>query len=151
MVREAGDDRRATGRALLMQFTDAGDADVRSSGRVDVGARGPHQRQPHRVAPQQYQAHVGLVYLDLEPEHVTQERGSGRKIVNLQVGPAAQELSHRNMLRPRGRESRQRSSCRCGLGAICADGPSSGGRQRAGGGWGVVAEADRHPGEDLAV
>ena len=105
MVSEAGDDRRAAGRALLMQFTDAGDADVRSGGRVDAGGRGPHERQPHRIAPQQHEAHFGLVYLDLEPEHVTQERGSGRKIVNLQVGPAAQELSHRNMLRPRGRGS----------------------------------------------
>jgi len=99
MVSEADDDRRAAGRALLMQFVDAGDADIGSGGGVDAGSRGPHQRQPHRVAPQQYQAHFGLVYLDLEPEHLTQERGSGRKIVNLQVGPAAQELSHRNMLR----------------------------------------------------
>jgi hypothetical protein len=99
MVSEADDDRRAAGRALLMQFVDAGDADIGSGGGVDAGSRGPHQRQPHRVATQQYQAHFGLVYLDLEPEHLTQERGSGRKIVNLQVGPAAQELSHRNMLR----------------------------------------------------
>jgi hypothetical protein len=43
-------------------------------------------------------AHCGLVYLDLEPEHVTQERGGGRKLVNLQIGPAAQELGHCHML-----------------------------------------------------
>ena len=100
MVSKADDDRRAAGRAPLMQFIDVGDADVGSGGGVDAGGRGPHQRKPHRVAPQQYQAHFGLVYLDLESEHLTQESGSGRKIVNLQVGPTAQELSHRNMLRP---------------------------------------------------
>ena len=33
-----------------------------------------------------------------------------------------------------GRGSRQRSSCRRGLGSVCADGPPSGGRQRASGG-----------------
>ncbi len=50
-----------------------------------------------------------------------------------------------------GRRSRRRSWCRRGLGSVCADGPPSGGRQRASGGQGVVAEANRHPDEDLAV
>ncbi len=52
-----------------------------------------------------------------------------------------------------GRGSRQRSSCRRGRsrGSVCADGPPSGGRQRASGCSGVVAEADRHSAEDLAV
>jgi hypothetical protein len=52
------------------------------------------------------------------------------------------------LLRPR---SGQPSSCRSSRGSVGADGPPSGGRQRASGGPGVVAEADRHPGEDLAV
>lgn len=98
MVSEAGDDPRAAGRALLMQVINAGDADVGSGGGVDAGGRRLHQRQPHRVAPQQHQTHLGLVYLDLEPKHLTQERGGGRKIVNLQIGAAAQELDHRHML-----------------------------------------------------
>ena len=84
MVSEAGDDPRAAGRALLMQVINAGDADVGSGGGVDAGGRRLHQRQPHRVAPQQHQTHPGLVYLDLEPKHLTKERGGGRKIVNLQ-------------------------------------------------------------------
>src|ERR1700685_1406475 len=79
MVSESGDDPRAAGRALLMQVIDAGDADVDSGGGVDAGGRGPHQRQFRRVAPQQHQAHRGFVYLDLEPEHLTQERGGGLK------------------------------------------------------------------------
>jgi hypothetical protein len=98
MVSEAGDDPRAAGRALLMQVINAGDADVGSGGGVDAGGRRQHQRQPRRVAPQQHQTHLGLVYLELEPKHLTQERGGGRKIVNLQIGPAAQELDHRHML-----------------------------------------------------
>ena len=98
MVSESGDDPRAAGRALLMQVIDAGDGDVGSGGGIDAGGRGLHQRQSHRVAPQQHQAHLGFVYLDLEPEHLTQERGGGRKIVNLEVGPTAQELGHRPML-----------------------------------------------------
>jgi hypothetical protein len=102
MVGEAGDDARAAGRAPLMQVIDAGNADVGSGGGVDAGGRGLHQRQSHRVAPQQHQAHFGLVYLDLEPEHLTQERGGGRKIVNFQIGSAAQELGHRHMLWPPG-------------------------------------------------
>ena len=98
MVSEAGDDPRAAGRALLMQVINAGDSDVGSGGGVDAGGRRLHQRQPHRVAPQQHQTHLGFVYLDLEPKHLTQERGGGRKIVNLQIGAAAQELDHRLML-----------------------------------------------------
>ena len=50
--------------------------------------------------------HAGLVYLDLEPEHVTQERGRGREIGHLQVGPAAQELGHGHMLWPRNSAGR---------------------------------------------
>ena len=42
-----------------------------------------------RVAPQQHQTHLGLVNLDLEPRHLTQERGGGCKIVNLQIGPGS--------------------------------------------------------------
>jgi hypothetical protein len=80
MVSEAGDDPRAAGRALLMQVINAGDADVGSGGGVDARGRRLHQRQPCRVAPQQHQTHRGLVYLDLEPKHLTQERGGGRKI-----------------------------------------------------------------------
>jgi hypothetical protein len=105
MVGEAGDDPRAVGRALLVQVIDAGDPDVGSGGRVDAGRRGLHQRQSDRVAPQQHQAHFGLVYLDLEPEHLTQERGRGRKIVNFQIRPTAQELGHRPMLWPPGSPS----------------------------------------------
>jgi hypothetical protein len=102
MSGQAGDDPGAAGRALLMQFIDAGDADVGGGGGVDARGRGPHQCQPHSISPQQYQAHFGLVHLDLEPKHLTQERGGGRKIVHLQVGPTAQELSHRHMLLPPG-------------------------------------------------
>ena len=98
MISEAGDDPRATGRAQLMQVIDASDADVGGGGGIDPGGRGPHQRQPHRVAPQQHQAHSGLVYLDLEAEHVAQERGGGRKVFDLQIGPTTQELGHRPML-----------------------------------------------------
>lgn len=98
MISEAGDDPRASGRALLMQVVDASDADVSGGGRIDPGGRGPHQRQPHRVAPQKHQAHSGLVYLDLEPEQVTQKRCGWRKIGNLQIGPATQELGHHLML-----------------------------------------------------
>ncbi len=98
MVSEAGDDPRAVGRALLMQVINTGDADVGGGGGVDAGGRRLHQRQPHRVASQQHQTHPGLVYLDLESKHLTQERGGGRKIVNLQIGAAAQELDHRLML-----------------------------------------------------
>ena len=86
MVGESGDDPRAAGRALLMQLVDAGDADVGSSGGVDAGGRGLDQRQSYRVALQQHQAHLGFLYLDREPEYLTQERGGGRKIVNLQIG-----------------------------------------------------------------
>jgi hypothetical protein len=70
MVGEAGDDWRAAGSALLMQFIDAGNADVGSGGGVNARGRGLDQRQPHRVAPHQYQAHSGLVHLDLEPKHL---------------------------------------------------------------------------------
>ena len=105
MVSEAGDDPRTAGRALLMQVINVGDSDVGSGGGVDAGGRRLYQRQPHRVAPQQYQTHLGLVYLDLEPKHLTQERGGGREVVNLQVGAAAQELDHRLMLGAPGRPS----------------------------------------------
>ncbi len=98
MVSKAGDDPRAAGLALLMQVINAGDTDVGSGGGVDAGGRRLHQRQPHRVAPQQHQTHLGLVYLDLKPKHRTQERDGGRKIVNLQIGAAAKELDHRLML-----------------------------------------------------
>ena len=98
MVSEAGDDPRAAGRALLVQVINAGDADVGSGGGIDAGGRRLHQRQPYRVAPQQHQTHRGLFYLDLKPKHLTQERSDGRKIVNLQMGAAAQELDHRHML-----------------------------------------------------
>jgi hypothetical protein len=98
MVGEASDDPRAVGRAPLMQVIDAGDADVGSGGGVDAGGRRLYQRQSDRVALQQHQAHFGLVYLDLEPEHLTQELSGGRKIVNFQIGSAAQELGHRHML-----------------------------------------------------
>jgi ABC-type uncharacterized transport system ATPase subunit len=54
------------------------------AGKTTPGAADRTSASP--TASQQYQAHFGLVYLDLEPEHLTQERGSGRKIVNLQVG-----------------------------------------------------------------
>ena len=109
MVSETGDDPRAAGRALLMQVINAGDADVGSGGGVDAGGRRLHQRQPHGVAPQQHQTHLGLVYLDLEPKHLTQERGGGRKIVNLQIGATAQELDHGLMLwAPRSPISAQR-------------------------------------------
>ena len=77
MVSKGGDDPRAAGRALLMQGIDAVDADVGRGGGVDARGRGPHQRQSHLVAPQQHQAHAGLVHLDLEAEHLAQERGSG--------------------------------------------------------------------------
>ena len=64
-----------------------------------------------RVAPQQHQTHLGLVNLDLEPKHLTQERGGGCKIVNLQIGAAARELDHRLMLRaPRSPISARRRS-----------------------------------------
>ena len=98
MVGEAGDDPDAAGRAPLMQVIDAGDAEVGSGGGVDARGRGSHERQPHRVAPQHHQTHFGLVYLDLEPEHLTQERGRGRKIVNFEIRPAAQKFDHRHML-----------------------------------------------------
>ena len=71
MVSEARDDPRAAGRAPIMQIINAGDSDVSSGGGVDAGSRRPHQRQPYRVTPHQYQTHLGLVYLDLEPEHLT--------------------------------------------------------------------------------
>jgi hypothetical protein len=83
MVSEAGDDAGAAGCTLLVQGIDPGDADVGCGGGVDARGRGPHQRQTHRVATQQQQAHFGLVYFDLEAEHLTQERGSGRKVVDL--------------------------------------------------------------------
>ena len=102
MVGKAGDDPSAASRALLMQVINPGDADVGSGGGIDAGGRRPHQRQPHRIAPQQHQAHPGLVYLDLEPEHLTQEHYGRRKIVNLQIEPAAQELDHRHRLSPPG-------------------------------------------------
>ena len=115
MVSGAGDDPRAAGRALLMQVINAGDSDVGSGGGVDAGGRRLHQRQPHRVAPQQHQTHPGLVYLDLEPKHLTQERGGGRKIVNLQIGAAAQELDHRLMLGHPGRPSARIAAVRHSL------------------------------------
>jgi hypothetical protein len=94
MVFETGDDPRAAGGALLVQVIDAGEAEVDSGGGVDARGRGPDKSQSHRIAPQQHQAHAWLVDLDLEPEHLAQERGSWRQVVNLQVGPAAQELGH---------------------------------------------------------
>ena len=83
MVSESGDNPRDAGHALLMQGIDAGDVDIGSGGGVDAGGRGLHEGQSHRAAPQQHQAHLWFVYLDLEPKHLTQERGGGRKIVNL--------------------------------------------------------------------
>lgn len=35
----------------------------------------------------------------LEPEDLAQERGGRRQVLNLEVGPAAQELRHSPMLR----------------------------------------------------
>jgi len=70
VVGEVGDDRRAAGGALPMEVVDAGDADVGGGGGVDAWGRGPHEREPDRVSPQQHQAHFRLVHLDLEPEHV---------------------------------------------------------------------------------
>jgi hypothetical protein len=98
VIGKAGDDPRAAGRALLVEVIDAGDVDVGSGGGVDAGGRRPDERQPRRVSPQQHQAHFRLVHLDLEPEHLAQERDRGRKVFNLQVGPAAQELGHRPMI-----------------------------------------------------
>jgi hypothetical protein len=98
MVSESGDDPHVPGCALLMQVIDADDADVGSGGGVDPRGRGPHQRQTHRVTPQQHQAHLGFVDLHLEPEHITQEGGGGHKVLNLQVGPTTQEFGHRRML-----------------------------------------------------
>lgn len=83
MACQSGDDPHAAGGAPLVQFIDVGDADVGSGGGVDAGGGGLDQRQPHCVAPQQHQAHCGLVYLDLEPEHLAQECSCGREVVNL--------------------------------------------------------------------
>jgi hypothetical protein len=47
--------------------------------------------------------------------------------------------------------SHQHSPSRRGLGSVGPHGPPPGSRPRASGGLGVVAEAERHPGEDLAV
>ena len=101
MVGQPSDDPRASGRAPFIQVIDVGDADIEGGGGIDAGTGRPDQRQPDRVATQQHQAHLGLVHLDLEPEHVAQERGSGRQISNFQVGPTAQELDHRRMLAAR--------------------------------------------------
>jgi hypothetical protein len=112
MVGQPSDDPRASGRAPFMQVIDAGDADIEGGGGVDAGAGRPDQRQPDRVAAQQHQAHLGLVHLDLEPERIAQERGSGRQISNFQVGPTAQELDHRRLLAARATRRTGKPECR---------------------------------------
>ena len=95
---QADDNRGAPCRAPLMQVIHAGDTDIGGGRGVAARARRLDQREPHCVAAQQHQAHLRLVYFDLEPEHITQECGSGRQFAHFQIGPAAQELGHRRIL-----------------------------------------------------
>ena len=77
-----------------VQGIDVGHGDVGRGRFVHVGMRGPYHGERDRVPAQEGEAHLLLVHLQFEREHVDQVRHSRPQLGDFEVGSNGLELAH---------------------------------------------------------